>query len=171
MSKKRESYLSSIKRRDPAATNKATILFVYPCVKALFWFRIAHFLWSKWHWRFLALLIMASVRRRTGIEIHPAAKIGKRLFIDHGMGVVIGETAEIGEDCTLYHGVTLGGVSLQKTKRHPTLGDRVVIGAGAIILGPITIGDDAKIAAGAIIRRDVPSNAIAFSDEIKIEAK
>ena len=134
-------------------------------------YRLAHFLFTKWKWKFLAEAIMMKAKRKTGIEIHPAAKIGENLFIDHGSGVVIGETVEIGDNVTIYHGVTLGGVSWQKTKRHPTVGNDVVIGAGATLLGPITIGNGAKIAPGAVIRSDVNENCIAFSDQVKVPAK
>ncbi|MFA5283242.1 MAG: serine O-acetyltransferase [Bacilli bacterium] len=155
-----EKYYRSIKRRDPAARNNLQIFFLYPSVIALRWFRFAHFLWKKMHLKFLSELIMHSIRARTGIEIHPGAEIGKNLFIDHGMGVVIGETSIIGDNVTMYHGVTLGGISMKKGKRHPTVGDDVLIGAGAKILGNITIGNGAKIGTNIVIRENVPANTI-----------
>lgn len=155
---KKEGYYSSIMRRDPAARNKISIFFLYPSVIALRHHKASSFFW-KIHFRFLAELIMHLGKWRTGIEIHPAAKIGRNLFIDHGYGVVIGETAEIGDNCTFYHGVTLGGVSSKKGKRHPTIGNDVVIGAGAKVLGPIKIGDGAKIGANVVVRKDVEPNA------------
>ena len=157
--KKQEGYLASIQRRDPAARTKASIFFLYPSVICLRWYRLSHFFW-KIHFKFLAEWIMHHARKTTGIEIHPAAKIGKRLFIDHGSGVVIGETAVIGDDVTMYHGVTLGGVTLDKGKRHPTIGNNVIIGAGARLLGNITIGDNARIATGCLVRRDVASGEV-----------
>lgn len=149
-------YLKSIKRRDPAAKSYLHIL-LYPCVEALFWYRIARFFYLI-KWQFLSLLIMKIVRRRTGIEIHPKAIIGKNLFIDHGMGVVIGETAVIGDNCLIYQGVTLGSVNQEKGKRHPTLGNNVMIGAGAKVLGNITIGHNAKVGAMAVVLKDVETN-------------
>lgn len=162
---KKEGYYASIKRRDPAARTSWSIFWLYPSVRALRSYRLSHFLWTKWKWKFLAEWIMHRAARKTGIEIHPAAEIGENLFIDHGSGVVIGETAVIGDNCTLYHGVTLGGVDNKKVKRHPTLGNNVLVGTGAKLLGPIHIGDNAKIAPNAVIRKDVPANAVAFSDE------
>ena len=141
--------------RDPAARNTFEILTAYPGVHALLFHRLAHATWNlgaKW----LARMISHIARWLTGIEIHPAAQIGRRFFIDHGMGVVIGETAVIGDDCTLYHGVTLGGTSWQKGKRHPTLGNGVVVGAGAKVLGPIEIGDGARIGSNAVVVKSVP---------------
>ncbi len=155
-----EKYYDSIKRRDPAARNNIQIFFLYPSVIALRWYRFAHFLWKKWHWKFLSETIMHSIRQRTGIEIHPGAEIGKNLFIDHGMGVVIGETSIIGNNVTMYHGVTLGGVSMKKGKRHPTIEDDVLIGAGAKILGNVTIGKGAKIGSNSVIRESVPAGTI-----------
>lgn len=147
--------------RDPAARSTWEILTCYPGFHALLLHRLAHRCWLsgfKWLGRFISHL----ARWFTGIEIHPGATIGKRVFIDHGMGVVIGETAEIGEDCTLYHGVTLGGTSWAKGKRHPTLGKGVVIGAGAKILGPILVGDGAKIGSNAVVVKPVPAGATAI---------
>jgi serine O-acetyltransferase len=147
--------------RDPAARTNWEVLTCYPGLHALVWHRtVTHRLWRS-GWRWLARWLAHWGRWATGIEIHPGAMIGKRVFIDHGMGVVIGETAEIGDDCTLYHGVTLGGTSWNKGKRHPTLGRNVVIGAGAKVLGPILVGDQAKIGSNAVVVRDVPAGATA----------
>lgn len=146
--------------RDPAARNVFEVLTTYPGVHAVLAHRVSHGLWNmglKW----LARLNSTLARWLTGIEIHPGAKIGRRFFIDHGMGVVIGETAEIGDDCTLYHGVTLGGTSWDKGKRHPTLGNNVVVGAGAKVLGPITLGDGARVGSNAVVVKDVaPSETV-----------
>jgi len=147
--------------RDPAARSRWEILTCYPGLHALVWHRtVPHRLWG-WGWRWLARWLAHWGRWLTGIEIHPGATIGRRVFIDHGMGIVIGETAEIGDDCTLYHGVTLGGTSWNAGKRHPTLGKGVVIGAGAKVLGPILVGDGAKIGSNAVVVRDVPAGATA----------
>ena len=146
--------------RDPAARNAWEVITCYPGFHALLMHRAAHWAWGagfKWLGRFISHL----GRWLTGIEIHPGATIGRRFFIDHGMGVVIGETAEIGDDCTLYHGVTLGGTSWAKGKRHPTLGNGVVIGAGAKVLGPIVVGDHAKIGSNAVVVKAVPPGATA----------
>lgn len=150
-------YFKSIKERDPAARNFFTILFLYTCVHAIFWYKIEHF-FQKIKFRFVARLISQTTRFFTGIEIHPAAKIGKHLFIDHGMGVVIGETTIIGDNCTLYQCVTLGGTGKEKAKRHPTLLNNVIVGAGAKILGNITIGNNSKIGANAVVLVDVPDD-------------
>jgi serine O-acetyltransferase len=147
--------------RDPAARNTWEVITCYPGFHALLMHRLAHWVWDagfKWLGRFVS----HCARWLTGIEIHPGATIGRRFFIDHGMGVVIGETAEIGDDCTLYHGVTLGGTSWNKGKRHPTLGAGVVIGAGAKVLGPITVGEHAKIGSNAVVVKDVPAGATAI---------
>lgn len=141
--------------RDPAAKSIPEILLCYPGFHAIMMHRIAHWLYRH-HVPLLPRLISHISRFLTGIEIHPGAKIGRRFFIDHGMGVVIGETAEIGDDVLIYQGVTLGGTGKEKGKRHPTIGNRVVIGAGAIILGPITIGDDSRIGAGSVVVNSVP---------------
>lgn len=151
--------INSVFERDPAARNWFEVLINYPGLHALWGYRIAHWLWMH-NLKFLGRLLSQIVRSLTGIEIHPGATIGSRFFIDHGMGVVIGETAEVGSDVTLYHGVTLGGTSLNKGKRHPTLGDRVVVGAGAKILGNITIGDDSRIGANAVVVKPVPPNSV-----------
>lgn len=149
--------IETVFERDPAARNWFEVLLCYPGVHALFWHRFAHWLYRK-H-RFLTARIISEVSRFiTGIEIHPGAQIGHRLFIDHGMGVVIGETAEIGDDVTIYQGVTLGGTGKEKGKRHPTIGNRVMISAGAKVLGSIKVGDNAKIGAGAVVLQEVPSN-------------
>lgn len=144
--------------RDPAAKSVLEILLCYPGVHAMIFYRIAHFFWTK---KLLVLGRFTSHIGRfvTGIEIHPGAKIGSGFFIDHGMGVVIGETTEIGDNCTLYHGVTLGGTSLKKEKRHPTLGNNVVVGAGAKVLGPFKVGDNSKIGANSVVINEVPPNS------------
>ncbi|MAJ86073.1 MAG: serine O-acetyltransferase [Candidatus Pelagibacter sp.] len=159
------NYLDSIKKRDPAAKSLASIVLTYPGVKAVFFHIISNFFY-KAGFDLLARIISQSVRFFTGIEIHPGAKIGKNLFIDHGMGVVIGETSEIGDNVTIYHAVTLGGSSpsidsesQRYEKRHPTIGDDVVIGSGAQIIGPIKIGNNSRIAANAVVVKDVPENA------------
>jgi len=147
--------------RDPAARTRWEVLTCYPGLHALVWHRLSHGCW-KAGLRWLARFLSNWARWFTGIEIHPGAQIGRRVFIDHGMGIVVGETAVIGDDCTLYHGVTLGGTSWNKGKRHPTLGRGVVVGAGATILGPIEIGEGAKIGSNAVVVRDVPSGATAI---------
>jgi serine O-acetyltransferase len=144
--------------RDPAARNVFEVLTTYPGVHAVLMHRLTHRLWGL-GWKWLARVLSSLGRWLTGVEIHPGATIGRRFFIDHGMGVVIGETAVIGDDCTLYHGVTLGGTSWNKGKRHPTLGDDVVVGAGAKVLGPITLGDHARIGSNAVVVKDVPAGA------------
>lgn len=146
--------LSSAARRDPAARGPLELLLLYPSLHAVWNYRLAHALWRR-GLRFPARLLMSLVRNFTGIEIHPAARIGRRFFIDHGVGVVIGETVEIGDDVLLYQGVTLGGTSLAKGKRHPTLGHHVVVGAGAKVLGPIRVGDGARIGASSVVIKDV----------------
>lgn len=155
-----DEYTESVKRRDPAAASAAQVALLYSGVHAVAGHRIAHKLYTKGH-IFAARAVSQLMRRMTGIEIHPAAKIGKCLFIDHGMGVVIGETAEIGDYCTIYQGVTLGGTGKDTGKRHPTLGDNVMVGAGAKILGPFKVGNGAKIAAGAVVLCEVPDNTTA----------
>lgn len=149
--------VASIFARDPAARNTFEVLTTYPGVHALIAYRLTHGLWRR-DFKWLARFISSITRWFTGVEIHPGATIGKRLFIDHGMGVVIGETAEIGDDCTLYHGVTLGGTTWQKGKRHPTLGNNVIVGAGAKVLGPITIHDGARIGSNAVVVKDVSAH-------------
>ena len=156
--------------RDPAARTRWEVLTCYPGLHALAWHRaVAHPLWNR-GFKWLARVISHLGRWLTGIEIHPGATIGRRVFIDHGMGIVIGETAEIGDDTTLYHGVTLGGTSWNKGKRHPTLGRNVVVGAGAKILGPITVGDDAKVGSNAVVVRDVPPGATAVGIPARIHS-
>lgn len=144
-------------RNDPAARSGFEVL-TYAGLHAITWHRVAHWMW-KHNLKFMARVVSQFNRFMTGIEIHPGAKIGKGFFIDHGMGVVIGETAEIGDNCLLYHQVTLGGVSLEKKKRHPTLGNNVVVGTGAKILGAITLGDNVKVGANAVVLKDVPPNS------------
>lgn len=158
MFKSLKETISSIQMKDPAARNTLEILFNYPGLHALLIYRLANRLW-RINLRFLARLISTVARWMTGIEIHPAAVIGKRLFIDHGMGVVIGATTEIGDDCTLYQGVTLGGTSLFDEKRHPSLKSGVIVGAGAKVLGPITIGNNARIGSNSVVLKDVPDSA------------
>jgi len=145
--------------RDPAARSALQIVLCYPGIHAVWLHRIAHRLWG-WGWLTLARFVSHLGRFLTGIEIHPGAKLGPGLFIDHGMGVVIGETAEVGENVTLLHGVTLGGTSLKREKRHPTLGNNVVVGAGATILGAFKIGDGSRIGAGSVVVREVPPNSV-----------
>ena len=161
-----KKYFESIKARDPAATSLLLVVLTYPGVKAVFFHRIANFIWSL-NLKIIARMVSQLSRFLTGIEIHPAAKIGKNLFIDHGMGVVIGETAEIGDNVTLYHGVTLGGISPAVksaeqigVKRHPTLLNDVIVGSGAQILGPIVVQDCARIGSNAVVTKDVPKGGI-----------
>ena len=152
--------VQSVFHRDPAARNTFEVLTCYPGLHAVWLHRLAHYLWAA-GWKWLARMLSNFGRWLTGIEIHPGAKIGRRFFIDHGMGVVIGETAIIGDDCVLYHNVTLGGTSLEKTKRHPTLGNHVLVGMGAKILGAVVIGDGARIGANAVVTKDIPACATA----------
>lgn len=147
--------------RDPAARHWFEVVTTSPGLHAIWLHRINHRLW-RWNFKWLARFLAMFARFLTGIEIHPGAKIGRRFFIDHGMGVVIGETAEIGDDCTLYHGVTLGGTTWNPGKRHPTLQDRVVVGAGAKVLGPIVVGEGARIGSNAVVTRAVPAHATAL---------
>lgn len=163
------SYIQSIKERDPAARHWLQIILLYPGVRAIFWYRIAHFFW-KIHFKFLAESIMFLIRRRYSIDIHPGATIGKRLFIDHGSGVVIGETAIIGDDCTIYHGVTLGGRGTAHGKRHPTIGNNVMIGAGAQLLGNITIGNDVRIGANSTVLDDIADGQVMIGYKGKLKA-
>ncbi len=151
-------FLKAYRTYDPAAKSYAEIFFLYPGPRAVFIHRIAHFCYCSGLF-FIARFIADISRSITGIEIHPGAKIGKRLVIDHGVGVVIGETAVIGDDCIIFHGVTLGGIKFDKIKRHPTVGDRVLIGAGAKVLGPLSIGNDVKIGANAVVMKDVTEGA------------
>lgn len=165
--------VAAYKARDPAARSTMEVLLLYPGVKAVRSHRKAH--WCYEHgFMFLARLISQGSRRRTGIEIHPGAKIGKRLVIDHGMGIVIGETAEIGDDCLIYHGVTLGGTGKDVGKRHPTIGNHVLIGTGAKVLGPITVGDNSRIAANSVVLSAIPEDCTAVgipAKPVKISGK
>lgn len=150
--------INSVFERDPAARNTWEVLTNYPGLHAVWWHRVSHQLWlNNWFW--LARMLSTIARWFTGVEIHPGAEIGRRFFIDHAMGVVIGETAVIGNDCTLYHGVTLGGTSWEEGKRHPTLEDNVVIGAGAKILGPITLHKGSRVGSNAVVTKDAPAGA------------
>ncbi|MDO5701238.1 MAG: serine O-acetyltransferase EpsC [Bowdeniella nasicola] len=152
--------LATAKRSDPAARTLVEVALAYPGVHALWGHRVSHALWGRGH-KLAARLLSQAVRGLTGIEIHPGARIGRRFFVDHGMGVVIGETAEVGDDCVLFHGVTLGGVSMTRGKRHPTVGDGVMVGAGAKVLGPVDIGPGAKVGANAVVVKDVPAGCVA----------
>lgn len=152
--------LRAYQERDPAARSRLEIFLLYPGVHAVIYHRIAHFCYCH-HMKFLARLVSQWSRHWTGIEIHPGAKIGRRLVIDHGMGIVIGETAEVGDDCLIYHGVTLGGTGKDHGKRHPTIGNNVLISTGAKVLGPFRVGDNARIAANAVVLSEVPENATA----------
>ncbi len=155
-----KSEVRSIRERDPAARTDAEVLLLYPGLHAVLAHRLAHALYKKGH-LFAARAVSQAARNATGIEIHPAAQIGKGLFIDHGCAVVIGETTIIGDNCTIYQGATLGGTGKHVGKRHPTIGNNVMIGAGAKVLGPITIGDNSKVAAGAVVLKDIPENSTA----------
>jgi serine O-acetyltransferase len=152
--------LRAYQARDPAARSRLEIFLLYPGVHAIIFHRVSHWLWRH-HLRFLARLNSQIGRHFTGIEIHPGATIGRRLVIDHGMGIVIGETAEIGDDCLLYHGVTLGGTGKDHGKRHPTLGNNVMVACGAKVLGPFKVGDNSRIAANAVVLSEVPEDATA----------
>ena len=162
--------MKSAAKKDPAAKSMLEIVFCYPGVHAIWFHRIAHSLYSRKKY-FIARFVSHVSRFITGIEIHPGAKIGRRVFIDHGMGVVIGETSEVGEDSLIYKGVVLGGTSLEKGKRHPTLGKNVVVGSNACILGPIKIGDGAKIGSGSVVIKDVPAGATVVGVPGKIVEK
>ena len=159
--------VQTVKDRDPAARSTAEVLLLYSGVHAIMAHRVSHHLYKKGHY-FSARALSQAARAFTGVEIHPAATIGKRFFIDHGMGVVIGETAEIGDDCTIYQGVTLGGTGKDVGKRHPTLGDNVMVGAGAKVLGPVMIGSNSKIAANAVVLREVPEKSTAVGIPAKV---
>ncbi|WP_457962779.1 serine O-acetyltransferase EpsC [Arthrobacter sp. D1-29] len=153
--------LQAAKDQDPAASSLLAMAFVYSGVHAVWSHRVAHALWQHRKLKGAARLLSQLSRSLTGIEIHPGATIGRRLFIDHGTGIVVGETAEIGDDVLMYQGVTLGGRALNRTKRHPTIGNRVMLGAGAKILGPVVVGDDAAVGANAVVVRDVPAQSVA----------
>ena len=159
--------IKAIREHDPAARSSAEVFFLYSGFHAILYHRLSNFLFR--HKRFfLARWVSQHARRRTGIEIHPAAKIGRGVFIDHGMGVVIGETAEVGDNCVIYQGVTLGGTGKDRGKRHPTLGNNVMVGAGAKILGPFRVGDNAKIAANAVVLEEIPPDSTAVVVPAKI---
>ncbi len=159
--------IKAVRERDPAARNDLEVLLLYSGVHALIAYRVSHALFEKEHY-FSARAVSQIARHFTGIEIHPGAKIGKGLVIDHGMGVVIGETAEIGDNCTIYQGVTLGGTGKDVGKRHPTLGNNVMVGAGAKVLGPFKIGDNSKIAANAVVLKEIPANSTAVGIPAKV---
>ena len=152
--------LRAYQARDPAARSRLEILLLYPGVHAILFHRVSHWLWTH-GLRFLARLNSQIARHLTGIEIHPGARIGRRIVVDHGMGIVLGETAEIGDDVLLYHGVTLGGTGKDTGKRHPTIGNNVMIACGAKVLGPFTVGDNSRIAANAVVLSEIPSDATA----------
>lgn len=160
--------LEAARNRDPSARSFVEIALGYPGVHAIWFHRLAHRMWQEPRLRLLARLLSQTVRAVTGVEIHPGAQLGRRLFIDHGMGVVIGETAVVGDDVLLFHGVTLGGRSMSRGKRHPTLGDNVTVGAGAKVLGPVEIGSGAQIGANAVVITDVPADYIAVGIPAKI---
>jgi serine O-acetyltransferase len=151
--------IRAVFERDPAARSLPEVLFCYPGLHAVWFHRLAHWCWTH-HLKFFGRIFSHLSRFLTGIEIHPGARLGPGLFIDHGMGVVIGETAELGENVTIYQGVTLGGTSLEKVKRHPTIGNNVVIGSGAKILGPFTVGDNSRIGSGSVVVKEVPPNCV-----------
>ena len=163
--------LEAARDRDPAARSALEVALVYPGVHALWVHRLTHRMWKHPALRLPARIVSQMTRSATGIEIHPAATLGRRLFIDHGMGVVIGETAVVGDDVTLFHNTTLGGRSMTHGKRHPTLGDRVVVGAGAKVLGAVWVGDDAQIGANAVVVKDVPAGAVAVGVPAKTKAR
>ena len=150
--------IEAYQRNDPAARSKFEVFWLYNGLHAIMYHRVAHWLFTP-HMKFLGRWVSQIARRRTGIEIHPAAKIGRRLVIDHGMGIVIGATAEIGDDCLFYQGVTLGGTGAARGKRHPTIGNNVMIGCGAKVLGPFKVGDNARIAANSVVLNEVPANS------------
>lgn len=167
---KKIGFFKSIKMRDPAARNALELLLLYPGVHAIIWHRVAHFFY-KIKFKFIARWISNTARFFTNADIHPAAKIGKNLFIDHCLGVVIGETSVIGDNCTIYQNVTLGGTGKEKGKRHPTLGNNVVVGAGAKVLGGVTIGDNVKIGANSVVLKDVPANCTVVGVNRIVNAK
>lgn len=167
MFKKIKEDIASIKERDPAVKSSLEVYFLYPSFKAIRSYRMANWFYVRKKY-FIARFISQRSRKKTGIEIHPGAKIGKGLFIDHGSGVVIGETTEIGDNCTIYQGVTLGGTGKDTGKRHPTLGNNVMVGSGARVLGPFKVGDNSKIAANAVVLDEVPPNCTAVGVPAKI---
>lgn len=159
--------IATVKAKDPAARSALEILMLYPGLKAIRMHRKAYWLYNH-KFYFLARWVSQRASKKTGVEIHPAVKIGKRFFIDHGTGVVIGETAIIGDDCTIYQGVTLGGTGKETGKRHPTLGNNVMVGSGAKVLGPVEIGDNSRIASGAVVLRNIPANCTAVGVPAKV---
>ena len=159
--------IAAYKARDPAARSSLEILLLYPGIRATQNHKIAHWCYEHDH-KFLARYISQRTRHKTGIEIHPGAKIGKRLVIDHGTGIVIGETAEIGDDCLLYQGVTLGGTGKETGKRHPTIGNNVLVGSGAKVLGPFRVGDNSRVAANSVVLREIPENSTAVGSPARI---
>lgn len=163
--------LEAAHRHDPAARSLLEVALGYPGVHAIWVYRLAHHMWQVPPLRLASRLVSQLARAATGVEIHPGARLGRRLFIDHGMGVVVGETAEVGDDVVLFHGATLGGRSMRRGKRHPTLGDRVVVGAGAKILGPVWVGNDAQVGANAVVIADVPAGAVAVGVPAKIRTR
>lgn len=167
MLKRLKEDIKTVKDRDPAATSVLEILFLYPGLKAIRMHRAAHWLYKR-NFKFAARYISQRAVKKTNIEIHPAAKIGRRFFIDHGTGVVIGETAEIGDDVTIYQGVTLGGTGKDTGKRHPTIGNGVMIGSGAKVLGPFKVGDNSNIASGAVVLDEIPPNCTAVGVPARI---
>lgn len=162
--------IKAVFERDPAARSTLEVLICYPGLHAVTLHRVSHWFWTH-DWKLVARMLSQLTRFFTGIEIHPGAKLGRRFFIDHGMGVVIGETSEIGDNVTIYHGVTLGGTSWKKEKRHPTLGDNVVVGAGAKILGPIVVGENSRIGSGSVVVKDVPPNSVVVGVPGKVTHK
>jgi len=163
--------LANAQKQDPAARSKLEVAILYSGIHAIWAYRLSHWLWTRpAHYRFAARFISQLTRHLTGVEIHPGATIGRRFFIDHGMGVVIGETAIVGDDVLMYHQVTLGGRTLGPVKRHPTIGNRVLIGAGAKIIGAITVGDDSKIGANALVVHDIPAGSIVTGVPSKAKA-
>ena len=163
-------HIDVVFQRDPAARTRFEVLLTYPGVHAVLIYRLAHWLWVR-HWYLLARTLSHFARWITGIELHPGAQIGHRFFIDHGMGVVVGETARVGNDVTLYHGVTLGGTTWKRERRHPSLGNDVVVGAGAKILGPIEVGSGSRIGSNAVVIKDVPDNAVVVGVPGRVVAK
>lgn len=164
---RRKEDIKTVMERDPAARSAIEVFFLYPGVRAIWAYRKANFFYRH-NMKFIARMISQRAARKTGIEIHPGATIGRRLFIDHGTGIVIGETTEIGDDCTLYQGVTLGGTGKDVGKRHPTLGSGVMVGCGAKVLGPFKVGDNSKIAANAVVLTEVPPNSTAVGVPSKV---
>ena len=162
--------IEAYKARDPAARSSIEVLLLYPGVRATQYHKLAHWCYLHDH-KFLARYISQRTRHKTGIEIHPGAKIGKRLVIDHGMGIVIGETAEIGDDCLIYQGVTLGGTGKDTGKRHPTIGNNVLIGCGAKVLGPFTVGDNSRVAANAVVLSEIPPDCTAVGAPARVVKK